>query len=135
MLCEEDWPDESSETAYFVIVNLGLYYLIPLIIIAACYMAIWLKVWKRSIPGAQEASTSKTGKNLNVQMELIMQRSKLKVAKMLIFVVVMFVISWLPLYVVFARVKLGGPMESGGFEEKLFMTMAPIAQWLGASNR
>lgn len=134
MLCEEDWPDQASEITYFVIANLCLCYLIPLTIVTACYMAIWLKVWRRSIPGGSEKSTSKTGKNLNLQMELVMQRSKLKVAKMMIVVVVIFVISWLPLYCIFARVKLGGPMEMGSFEERLFMTTAPIAQWLGASN-
>lgn len=133
-LCLESWPDEGLEIAYFVIANLCLCYLIPLVVVTACYLAIWLKVWKRSIPGHGEMGTSKTGKNLNLQMELVMQRSKLKVAKMMIVVVVIFVLSWLPLYCVFARVKLGGPMEMGSFEEKLFMTMAPIAQWLGAAN-
>lgn len=128
MLCEEDWPDETSEVTYFVIANLCLCYLVPLFVITACYLAIWLKVWKRSIPGSGETSTSKTGKNLNLQMELVMQRSKLKVAKMMVVVVVIFVISWLPLYCVFARVKLGGPMESGSFEEKVFMTVSVL--WL-----
>lgn len=133
-ICNEVWPDESTGVAYFVLANLGLCYIIPLFVITACYMAIWLKVWKRSIPGSGEASDSKTGKSLNLQMELVMQRSKLKVAKMMIVVVVIFVISWLPLYCIFARVKLGGPFEVGSIEEKLYMTLAPVAQWLGASN-
>ena len=134
LLCNEVWPDESTGVTYFVVANLCLCYLIPLVIITACYLAIWLKVWKRNIPGAGETSDSKTGKSLNLQMDLLMQRSKLKVAKMMIVVVVIFVISWLPLYCIFARVKLGGPFEEGSFEEKLFMGLAPIAQWLGASN-
>ena len=133
-ICNEVWPDESTGVAYFVLANLGLCYIMPLFVITACYMAIWLKVWKRSIPGSGEASDSKTGKSLNLQMELVMQRSKLKVAKMMIVVVVIFVISWLPLYCIFARVKLGGPFEVGSVEEKMYMTLAPIAQWLGASN-
>lgn len=133
-ICNEMWPDESTGVAYFVLANLGLCYIIPLFVITACYMAIWLKVWKRSIPGSGEASDSKTGKSLNLQMELVMQRSKLKVAKMMIVVVVIFVISWLPLYCIFARVKLGGPFEVGSLEEKLYMALAPVAQWLGASN-
>lgn len=134
MLCNEVWPDEASGVTYFVIANLCLCYLIPLVIITACYLAIWLKVWRRQVPGASESSGTKSGKSLNLQMDLLMQRSKLKVAKMMVVVVVIFVISWLPLYCVFARVKLGGQFEEGSFEERLFMTMAPIAQWLGASN-
>ena len=134
MLCNEMWPDEASGVTYFVIANMGLCYLIPLVIITACYLAIWLKVWRRQVPGVSESSDSKSGKSLNLQMDLLMQRSKLKVAKMMVVVVVIFVLSWLPLYCVFARVKLGGPFEEGSFEERLFMTMAPIAQWLGASN-
>ena len=133
-ICHENWPDEASGVTYFVIANLCLCYLIPLVVITACYLAIWLKVWRRQVPGASEARDSKSGRNLNLQMDLLMQRSKLKVAKMMVVVVVIFVISWLPLYCVFARVKLGGPFEEGSFEERLFMTMTPIAQWLGASN-
>lgn len=53
LLCEEDWPDDELEVWYFVIANLCLCYLIPLVVIAACYLAIWLKVWKRNIPGSQ----------------------------------------------------------------------------------
>lgn len=128
-ICSESWPTEELGVTYFVIANLCLCYLIPLVVITACYLAIWLKVWRRQVPGVSE-----TGKSMNLQMDLLMQRSKLKVAKMMVVVVVIFVLSWLPLYCVFARLKLGGHFEEGSFEERLFMTMAPIAQWLGASN-
>ncbi len=47
---------------------------------------------------------------------------------------ILFVISWLPLYSIFAVIKLGGPIESDSFQEKILMIMAPLAQWLGASN-
>ena len=134
MICNENWPDETSGTTYFVVANLCLCYLVPLIIITACYLAIWLKVWRRNIPGAGEASDTKTGKSLNLQMDMLMQRSKLKVAKMMVVVVVIFVLSWLPLYCIFTRIRLGGPFEQGSLEEKVYMTMTPIAQWLGASN-
>lgn len=133
-ICNEVWPDESTGVAYFVLANLGLCYIVPLFVITACYMAIWLRVRRRSIPGSGETSDSKAGKSLNLQMEVMMQRSKLKVAKMMIVVVVIFVISWLPLYCIFARFKLGGPFQVGSLEEKTYMALAPVAQWLGASN-
>lgn len=130
-LCIERWPDEKSEITYFVVANLCLCYLIPLSIITACYIAIWLKVWKRNIPTELGIDS---GKNLNTQMDYILQKSKLKLAKMMIVVVVIFAISWLPLYCVFAQLKLGGPMENESLQETFFLTIAPIAQWLGASN-
>ncbi|XP_074597722.1 neuropeptide SIFamide receptor-like [Brevipalpus obovatus] len=129
MLCTESWPDEWSEIVYFVAANLCLCYLIPLIIITACYIAIWLKVWRRNIPGETDRDT---GKNLNSQMDLVMQRSKLKVAKMMVVVVVIFLISWLPLYILAARFKLGGPLTN--FEEKFLLDIIPWATWLGVSN-
>ncbi|RWS30918.1 SIFamide receptor-like protein [Leptotrombidium deliense] len=131
MLCVEKWPDEVSEITYFVVANLCLCYLIPLIVITACYFAIWIKVWKRNIPGEKGANT---GKNINIQMEAVMQRSKLKVAKMMVVVVSCFVLSWLPLYIIFTRLKLGNALEPGSLEERILMISAPIAQWLGASN-
>ncbi|XP_054156214.1 neuropeptide SIFamide receptor-like [Oppia nitens] len=125
MLCLEQWPNEYSEKTYFIIANLFLCYLIPLFIITSCYIAIWMKVWRRSIPG-------ETAKPL--QIEYLLQRSKLKTAKMFVVIVIVFVISWLPLYCIFAVIKLGGPIESDSIHERLLMIMAPLAQWLGASN-
>ncbi|CAG2110282.1 unnamed protein product [Medioppia subpectinata] len=125
VLCLEQWPNEYSEKTYFIIANLFLCYLIPLFVITSCYIAIWMKVWRRSIPG-------ETAKPL--QIEYLLQRSKLKTAKMFVVIVIIFVMSWLPLYCIFAVIKLGGPIESDSIQERLLMILAPIAQWLGASN-
>lgn len=65
-------------------------------------------------------------------MDRMQQKSKIKVVKMLVVVVILFVLSWLPLYVIFARIKLGGALESS--EEEMIQIATPIAQWLGASN-
>lgn len=128
MVCVESWPDETSGLMHFIAV-LCLCYVIPLIIITACYIAIWLKVWRRHIPGEIGRDT---GRSLNTQMDLVMQRSKLKVAKMMIIVVVIFVLSWLPLWMVFIRIKLGGQWSQ--LEDKLLEDFVPVAQWLGTSN-
>lgn len=59
--------------------------------------------------------------------------SQVKVVKMLVVVVIIFTLSWLPLYAIFIRIKLGSEtMES--WEEILLSYVTPIAQWLGASN-
>ena len=57
---------------------------------------------------------------------------KVKVIKMLVVVVVVFSLSWLPLYLIFTRIKLGG--EISQWEDLVLSIATPIAQWLGASN-
>lgn len=52
---------------------------------------------------------------------------------MLVVVVIIFMLSWLPLYAIFIRIKLGSEqMES--WEDVLLPYATPVAQWLGASN-
>ncbi|XP_064457130.1 neuropeptide SIFamide receptor-like [Ornithodoros turicata] len=122
ILCVEQWPDETSSTLYFILAHLFLCYLFPLFLIIVSYACIWVKVWRRNIPGETQ------------QMDLVVQRCKLKVVKMMLVVVVIFVMSWLPLYIIFARIKLGSSIEEGSLEWNLMVTLTPVAQWLGASN-
>ncbi|CAH1381164.1 unnamed protein product [Tenebrio molitor] len=121
-LCIEVWPDSMNGALYFLIGNLIFCYILPMILITMCYVLIWIKVWRRNIPTDTK----------DAQMERMQQKSKVKVVKMLVAVVILFVVSWLPLYVIFARIKLGGVVE--GWEEEALSIAAPIAQWLGASN-
>ena len=53
---------------------------------------------------------------------------------MMVAVVVLFAISWLPLYIVFIIVKFGGEVEQGSYTSEILAVMVPFAQWLGASN-
>ncbi|KFM63429.1 Orexin receptor type 2, partial [Stegodyphus mimosarum] len=57
-LCMESWPQEESETLYFLVANLGLCYLLPLCIISMCYIGIWIKVCRRSIPGETKGTNA-----------------------------------------------------------------------------
>nr|XP_037270457.1 neuropeptide SIFamide receptor-like [Rhipicephalus microplus] len=123
-VCREDWPSEGMGVLYFIVANLVLCYLLPLCVITLCYVFIWLKVWRRRPPGETH----------DFGVENIIQRSKIKVAKMLLVVVVVFAISWLPLYAIFARLKMGEPLADGSLEQSLIEVAAPVAQWLGASN-
>ncbi|GIY28345.1 neuropeptide SIFamide receptor [Caerostris darwini] len=50
-VCREIWPTESMGVTYFIVANLILCYLLPLFIILLCYGFIWLKVWRRKLPG------------------------------------------------------------------------------------
>lgn len=119
-LCLEVWPRPKDETLFFLIGNLTLCYVLPTILISLCYILIWIKVWRRHIPSDTK----------DAQMERIQQKSKVKVVKMLVVVVILFVLSWLPLYVIFTVIKLGDEQR----EDEIVPIATPIAQWLGASN-
>lgn len=121
-LCLDVWPNPLSEIIYFVVGNLIFCYILPMVLITMCYILIWIKVWRRSIPTDTQ----------DAQMERMQQKSKVKVVKMLVAVVILFVLSWFPLYLIFARIKLGGPIQK--WEEDIFPVVTPLAQWLGASN-
>lgn len=121
-VCREIWPTERMGTIYFLIANLVICYLLPLCIILLCYVFIWIKVCKRQILGEGEHNNG------------VIQRSKVKVIKMLFIVVLVFMISWLPLYAIFTRIKVGESYQDNSVEELVIQISAPIAQWLGASN-
>lgn len=121
-LCLETWPHPEDGSLFFLIGNLLLCYVLPMILISLCYILIWIKVWRRHIPTDTK----------DAQMERLQQKSKVKVVKMLVVVVILFVLSWLPLYVIFAVIKLGGDVVQG--EDEILPIATPIAQWLGASN-
>ena len=89
-LCIISWAPLDNETAsraYFFIVFISLYSL-PLLGIGLAYSLIGKKLWHRKVPGQQTLS------NLRV-----VERSKRKVVRMLIVVVVVFVLCWIPAHV------------------------------------
>lgn len=96
-LCQEVWPPGTNGNLYFLLAHLVACYLLPMSLITLCYVLIWIKVSTRSIPGDSK----------DAQMDRMQQKSKVKVIKMLVAVVILFVLSWLPLYVIFARIKFG----------------------------
>lgn len=103
------------------------------------------QVSRRDIPGETK----------DAQRDRIQQQSKIKVVKMLALVVVLFVLSWLPLYAIFTLIKFGEKTvtssktfpfsndwqlisASGGTldsrTEEFLNIFTPIAQWLGSAN-
>lgn len=152
-MCQEVWPDELLPDLYFLVVNLGFQYLVPLSIILCFYMLLMVKIWRRRIPVFHTACRRETSTDTVDQWNArIVEQSKMKVLKMLIVIVSLFALSWLPLYLVFLHYKFGSYDEDSYFGNKRFfynfllinifvyfadnfiISITPLAQWLGASN-
>lgn len=119
-MCHQLWPSFNIQRAYFLIALFILCYVVPLIMILLCYVLLAMTVWKRNAPGIEESG------------RLVIYRSKVKVLKMLAVIVVLFALSWLPLYAVYLRLYFGDVQDTE--RQILFDIIIPIAQWLGSSN-
>ncbi|XP_077866442.1 substance-P receptor-like [Saccoglossus kowalevskii] len=86
-LCAEWWPNETSSAVYELFVMCITYFL-PLVLLAYTYINIGIKLWGRRIPG-----------NADRIRDQSQARSKRKVIKMLLVVLMMFALCWLPLHV------------------------------------
>lgn len=123
--CIERWPELYSNWSkyYFLIGNVFICYLLPLAIIFVCYLTIWCRVYRRSVPSDSNHKS----------MEIMHQQAKAAVMKMLLVVVLIFTLSWLPLYCISLRMKFG-PEVMSDWEHDVISFIYPVAQWLGCFN-
>ncbi|XP_041364327.1 neuropeptide SIFamide receptor-like [Gigantopelta aegis] len=119
-VCYQTWPTTGQDRDFFVAVFL-LCYAIPLVFIVLCYVMIGLRVWNRDAPGI----TTERG---------VILKSKIRVVKMLVVVVLLFALSWLPLYAVQIKLYFFRPDDTSDEMGILQNSIMPLAQWLGTSN-
>ena len=89
--CIEKWEppfNEATASRDYTIALFCLLYALPLTVIASLYTVIMLTLWRRKAPG-QELTSNQENK----------EKTNRKVLKMLVTVVIVFALSWLPLYV------------------------------------
>ncbi|WAQ96668.1 SIFAR-like protein, partial [Mya arenaria] len=118
--CYQEWPVENGESVFLLIVFISCY-VIPLVLIIGCYFMIALRVSTRNAPGIFRYNN-------------VIQKSKVKVIKMLVLIVLLFAISWLPLYIIFLVFAFNPPDPHSKTADILINVCVPIAQWLGNSN-
>ncbi|WAQ97428.1 NK2R-like protein, partial [Mya arenaria] len=82
--CLPTWPSESFGKYYYWYL-LCVQYLFPLVIINVAYTRISCRIWGTKAPG------------VTLDRENVRQRTRRKVVKMLIIVVLLFVLCWMPL--------------------------------------
>ncbi|XP_046743806.1 RYamide receptor isoform X1 [Diprion similis] len=83
-ICHEDWPTNDYRY-YYSMALLVMQYLIPLLVLMFTYTSIAVVVWGKQIPGEAENTRDQR-----------MARSKRKMVKMMMTVVIVFTICWLP---------------------------------------
>ena len=128
--------------AYYAVAHLTLCYVLPLVIIAACYALICKQIWMRQIPGSGEQGPNHHHRchhyNNNrrryngVGGRLNLQRAKIRALRMLGVVVAAFALSWFPLYATFTRLKFAKSMSES--ESEFWEMIMPVAQWLSSAN-
>lgn len=109
--------------AYFIIFNLILSYLLPLLVIIICYIIIYKRIHSRNIPGELCPTRRRT----------LLYKSKIQIIKMLLIVILTFGLFWLPLYVLFVIMKFCG-FPKTKMQEKIIGILFPLAQWLGEAH-
>lgn len=121
-MCDQVWPSPDMKRGFFLGAIFLTCYTIPLIFISVFYTLISCRVWNRNAPGVHPSSQ-------------VIHKSKVKVLKMMIVVVIFFAFSWLPLYTVHVRISFGPPVVPKSLEFYVLANIIlPVAQWLGSSN-
>lgn len=91
-LCLETWQlppvNNSSAPKDFTIVLFLFFYAIPLLAMSFLYSIIIYKLWIRKVPGQRTEANQQQA-----------DRSKKKVLRMLLVVVIVFAMCWLPIYI------------------------------------
>lgn len=126
-ICRQAWPKGGvQERDYFLGATFVTCYCLPLTLISVCYILITWRVWFRKPLGVTVTSTSTSSPDGGV-----VQRSKVKVVRMLLILTAIFAASWLPLYAIMLVCYYGYPDTVC---PNIYATLQPIFQWLGASN-
>ncbi|XP_034488593.1 RYamide receptor isoform X2 [Drosophila innubila] len=83
-ICREDWPEEEQDY-YYTVALFTLQFIVPLLVLIFTYTRIAIAVWGKRPPGEAENSRDQR-----------MARSKRKMIKMMLTVVIVFTSCWLP---------------------------------------
>ena len=140
------------ELVYFVVVHLIICFIGPLVAIITSYVLVFRRIWRRQLltedvapvvvptSAANENGTMRATTTATATQQQLLHQSKMRALRMLAAVVAAFVITFLPLYVTFMRMKLAnfaGPGSSWQFTietESIWTAVIPLAQWLSSAN-
>lgn len=118
--CVESWPSKQLEKTYFILANLILMFVLPATLMILCHLATAIALSRQTVVGASSQVQRK-------RLQLI-NRSKMNSLRMSTMVFILFLLAWLPLYSVVARIKLVD-RELTMNNDWLLICFIPFAQW------
>ncbi|XP_069511424.1 QRFP-like peptide receptor [Ambystoma mexicanum] len=135
LVCAETWPDARLRQAYNLLLFCALYGFPVAFNLVICFLT-GRRLW--GAPEHLEASGGWAGAGAGAGSRLTARR---KVAQMVLALVLLFTLSWLPLYVVDLWLEFNGALpEVDDMEEPdlpqhpWVLQLRPFAQWLGLTN-
>ncbi|XP_064633972.1 RYamide receptor-like isoform X2 [Lineus longissimus] len=120
--CSENWPNETWTRGYTIFI-LVITYIIPLSILTFTYSFVGKKLWQRTAPG-----------NADEARDTQQLRSKRKVIKMLVVVVVLFGICWLPLHLFMILLDFVFDPSYAKQQGEILQPLYFAFHWLAMSN-
>ncbi|KAI5278913.1 neuropeptide FF receptor 2 [Manis pentadactyla] len=120
--CREDWPNQEMRKIYTTVLFANIY-LAPLSLIVIMYGRIGISLFKVTVP--------RTGTQNQEQWHVV-SRKKQRVIKMLLIVVLLFILSWLPLWTLMMLSDYAhlSPSELQAINIYIY----PLAHWLAFCN-
>ncbi|KAM9462196.1 galanin receptor 2a [Clarias gariepinus] len=130
-VCVEAWSKARLRLGYNFLLFCTLYCFPVLFNLIICCLTTW-KLWRA------DDQFSKADLSSSIRSEVRL-KSRKKIAKMVLALVVLFTLSWLPLYVldIWIDFNMPGMLDrevSGHVEHSWVLQSRPFAQWLGLTN-
>ncbi|CAG7828595.1 unnamed protein product [Allacma fusca] len=115
----QDWPDPSLKL-YYSLALMILQYFFPLVVLVFTYTRIAVAVWGKRAPGEAEDGRDRR-----------LAKSKRKMIKMMLTVVIVYTISWLPFNVIMVFSDVHG---NSFWEYKPLKYIFTVTHWLAMSH-
>ncbi|XP_066560721.1 galanin receptor 2a [Amia ocellicauda] len=132
IVCVESWPHVKLRQAYNFLLFCALYGFPVLFNLIICFLT-GRKLWSTD-------DKFKECNRCNLAQSLSRLKMRKKIAKMVVALVLLFTLSWLPLYVVDIWIDFNMPNALGGEDDlehvkhEWILQGRPFAQWLGLTN-
>ncbi|XP_006034507.1 galanin receptor type 1-like [Alligator sinensis] len=126
-ICREIWPQERLKQAYNFLLFCALYCLPVLFNMVICFLTV-RRLWSRT-------GQLKECNALNRSLPASRLKIRKKVAQMVVALVLLFAISWLPVYMMDIWIDFNIPKSLQDVTPSPWvLQLRPFAQWLGLTN-
>uniref|UniRef100_A0A6J0VFC4 QRFP-like peptide receptor n=1 Tax=Pogona vitticeps TaxID=103695 RepID=A0A6J0VFC4_9SAUR len=125
-ICREIWPQERVRQAYSFLLFCILYCLPVLFNLVICCLTVH-RLWSPTRPLRDSGA-------VNHVLPASRLKIRKKVAQMVVALVLLFAISWLPIYMVDIWIEFNSPKSLGDASPSWILLLRPFAQWLSLTN-